>query len=351
MTLYSLTPAGSVILISPADEIDCPTVIPSVSVRPTFTWMVEGNVDTPDKYKLEIYGKWTYVSEWPPTPLGYSTQSTFPPTDYYNEVWVEHPADTYTFEDRLHFCICPGYITYYWRVIAYFGEYTIESDFFSFRPIDRPHLAALLAPENESTGTSTTPTLSWRYYELPYTMSSRILVSLTYDDIANPFGQMNPIIDIVVPYSAGQYTISDSLSYNTQYFWRVINSNECCSYPAPYWDFGYGVRSFTTMHDTSIDDETMVGYENRLQQNYPNPFNPSTLISFSISQTDYVKLQVYNVKGQLVKTLISDILDAGRHSITWHGDNDKGSAVSSGIYFYRLECSSHSQTKKMLLMK
>jgi flagellar hook assembly protein FlgD len=105
------------------------------------------------------------------------------------------------------------------------------------------------------------------------------------------------------------------------------------------------------MHDTSIDDETMVGHENRLQQNYPNPFNPSTLISFSISQTDYVKLQVYNVKGQLVKTLISDMLDAGRHSITWYGDNDKGSAVSSGIYFYRLECSSHSQTKKMLLMK
>jgi len=87
--------------------------------------------------------------------------------------------------------------------------------------------------------------------------------------------------------------------------------------------------------------------------NYPNPFNPSTTISFEISneQNEQIKLEIYNLKGQKIKQLISDQLSAGQHSIVWNGTDDNDKPVSSGIYFYKLESGSTSQTKKMILMK
>jgi len=85
--------------------------------------------------------------------------------------------------------------------------------------------------------------------------------------------------------------------------------------------------------------------------NYPNPFNPSTTISFSLAHSDNVRLNIYNIRGQLVKTLINGPHVAGKHSIIWEGDDSTSQRVSSGIYFYRLETSTKVETKKMLLMK
>jgi len=85
--------------------------------------------------------------------------------------------------------------------------------------------------------------------------------------------------------------------------------------------------------------------------NYPNPFNPSTTISFSLAQPGNVRLSIYNIRGQLVKTLMNETKETGRHSIIWNGDDNSANKVSSGIYFYRIETSSSVETKKMLLMK
>ncbi len=85
--------------------------------------------------------------------------------------------------------------------------------------------------------------------------------------------------------------------------------------------------------------------------NVPNPFNPSTTISFSIPKDDKVVLKVYNIKGQLVKTLVNDHLEAGTHKAVWNGDNQSGKNVSSGIYLYRLESCGKSKAQKMLLLK
>ena len=89
----------------------------------------------------------------------------------------------------------------------------------------------------------------------------------------------------------------------------------------------------------------------RLEGNYPNPFNPSTTISYSLSQSEYVKIQIYNIKGQLVKTLVNEPQKAGKHTIVWNGDNRFSRKVSSGIYLYRLETETTMETRKMLLMK
>ncbi len=88
-----------------------------------------------------------------------------------------------------------------------------------------------------------------------------------------------------------------------------------------------------------------------LDANYPNPFNPTTTISYSIPKDDKVVLKVYNIKGQLVKTLVNDHLEAGKHKVVWNGDNQIGKNASSGIYLYRLESGGKSKAQKMLLLK
>jgi flagellar hook assembly protein FlgD len=88
-----------------------------------------------------------------------------------------------------------------------------------------------------------------------------------------------------------------------------------------------------------------------LQGNYPNPFNPETVIRFATKDPGNVKITVYNIKGQVVKTLTNQNYPSGNHQLIWNGKDDKGRSVSSGIYMYRMETPSYSKTMKMMLMK
>ena len=88
-----------------------------------------------------------------------------------------------------------------------------------------------------------------------------------------------------------------------------------------------------------------------LAQNYPNPFNPSTTISFFLKQPGQVELSIYNITGQKVTTLENNLVSAGEHRIEWHGMNNDGQPVASGVYLYRLKTDNNSQTRKMLLIK
>ena len=85
--------------------------------------------------------------------------------------------------------------------------------------------------------------------------------------------------------------------------------------------------------------------------NYPNPFNPSTTISYQLPEESKVELTIYNIKGQKVKTLISDQLPAGKHSVVWDGVDESGKAVASGVYFYKMKVGNYDSTKKMILLK
>lgn len=88
-----------------------------------------------------------------------------------------------------------------------------------------------------------------------------------------------------------------------------------------------------------------------LHSNYPNPFNPTTQISFSIPREGKVNLSVYNIKGQLVKTLINRRIISGSHNVNWNGRDNTGKLVSSGVYFYKLKIAKKEISKKMLLLK
>lgn len=88
-----------------------------------------------------------------------------------------------------------------------------------------------------------------------------------------------------------------------------------------------------------------------LNQNYPNPFNPTTTISFTMDKTQNVRLSVYNVLGQKVRTLVSGVQTAGTHKLIWNGKNDNGLNVPSGVYIYRLEGNKQAIAKKMILVR
>ena len=88
-----------------------------------------------------------------------------------------------------------------------------------------------------------------------------------------------------------------------------------------------------------------------LNQNYPNPFNPSTNISYSISNGEYVSINIFDVNGGKVREIFNDYRSAGTYSIDWNGQNERGLQVSAGVYLYSIEAGYFRQTKKMILLK
>jgi hypothetical protein len=104
---------------------------------------------------------------------------------------------------------------------------------------------------------------------------------------------------------------------------------------------------------TVIDDAGTPSFaKNRLDQNVPNPFNPTTTIRYEVKKTGPVSLRIYNVAGQLVKTLVDGQRNSGRlYEARWNGFNNGGQPVASGVYFYKLVAKGFAQTKKMVILK
>jgi hypothetical protein len=106
-----------------------------------------------------------------------------------------------------------------------------------------------------------------------------------------------------------------------------------------------------TLLDSYCPVESSTPSSNSLAQNYPNPFNPSTTIKYSVKEKAHVSLKIYNVAGQLVRTLVNGDMNAGAYTETWNGRSNSGNTVSSGVYFYKLVTKNFSITKKMVLLK
>ncbi len=102
---------------------------------------------------------------------------------------------------------------------------------------------------------------------------------------------------------------------------------------------------------TSVEGEVNQVNATTLENNYPNPFNPETTLSFSLKERSATEFKIYNQRGQLVKTLVNDVLEAGPHNFVWKGLDSNGKKVSSGVYFYKLKAGTYTKSKKMILMK
>ncbi|MBC8377249.1 MAG: carboxypeptidase regulatory-like domain-containing protein [FCB group bacterium] len=101
----------------------------------------------------------------------------------------------------------------------------------------------------------------------------------------------------------------------------------------------------------SVDDLEMIPTAYGLSQNYPNPFNPTTSIEFALPEAAEVSLEIYNLLGQKVRTLVTGYVPAGYINTSWDGLDQNGKEISSGTYIYRLQTADQTFSKKMVLMK
>jgi hypothetical protein len=109
--------------------------------------------------------------------------------------------------------------------------------------------------------------------------------------------------------------------------------------------------AFVITRSISTDVGGTVPDTYHLEQNYPNPFNPSTTIRYSLPARSTVELAVFGVDGALIRVLDSGVKQMGTHEAMWDGRDASGATVASGVYFYRLNAGTFSETRKMVLMK
>ncbi|MFA6587844.1 MAG: peptidoglycan DD-metalloendopeptidase family protein [Patescibacteria group bacterium] len=179
----------------------------------------------------------------------------------------------------------------------------------------------------------------------------------SYSLDAMPYMQMGDIngdgyADVVMACRYGQYSsaihsfLSTGSSFLYQaYWWRAEGYG---------WDYtnGFIMGKFNASgsglmkQNTETEEDVSLPKEFALSQNYPNPFNPTTTISYTLPQAGEVSLEVYNLLGQKVETILNEYQEAGEYAKTW-----EASRYASGVYFYRLSAGSFTQTKKMLLVK
>ncbi|MCB5253950.1 MAG: carboxypeptidase regulatory-like domain-containing protein [Candidatus Cloacimonadaceae bacterium] len=106
-----------------------------------------------------------------------------------------------------------------------------------------------------------------------------------------------------------------------------------------------------TLESVANENEILPVTVTALNANYPNPFNPTTTISYDLKEAGWVRLDIYNLKGQLVRTLANQEQPSGRYRIVFDAFDQRGNPLASGIYFYRMQSADYISTRKMLLME
>lgn len=117
-------------------------------------------------------------------------------------------------------------------------------------------------------------------------------------------------------------------------------------------DQGSSIIIWAPGSPVSVDDVSLTLPDAfTLRQNYPNPFNPSTRITYSILEGAPVKLDIYDILGRKIRTLVNEVQNPNTYTLVWDGLDEHGSLVSGGIYFYRLQAGTSVETRKMVLLK
>jgi hypothetical protein len=177
--------------------------------------------------------------------------------------------------------------------------------------------------------------------------SSSIVEGWNY--IPVPTGSEVTINDGIFYVAILEYTSSSSVGLDTNQFghsykklatgaWEALTNGEV------------QLRCIVLNGDTGIEGEEIMPIV-LSSSNYPNPFNPETSINYNVPKDGQTSLTIYNTKGQIVRSLVNAHVKAGSYKAVWNGTDNNGNAVSSGVYFYRLNNGSQSITKKMLLSK
>ncbi|NUQ44388.1 MAG: T9SS type A sorting domain-containing protein, partial [Calditrichaceae bacterium] len=156
-------------------------------------------------------------------------------------------------------------------------------------------------------------------------------------------GQLDPRPSASGPAASGAVPVSDPFFAPVSYY-GAFDPNAAVLW-INRWTALNGER-VTGIKDRQLDGNGQAPNAFALSQNYPNPFNPSTNIRYSLPRATNVKITVYNIRGQLVATLVDGYRAAGEYLVTWNA-----ASLASGVYFYRLEAPGMVETRKMMLLR
>ena len=100
-----------------------------------------------------------------------------------------------------------------------------------------------------------------------------------------------------------------------------------------------------------LNTEELIPLEFALYQNYPNPFNPLTKIKYDLPRESRVIIQIFDLQGRKINTLVDGVKNAGRNMVTWDARNDNGESVSAGMYIYMIKAGEYIEKRKMVYLK
>ena len=233
--------------------------------------------------------------------------------------------------------------------------YWIKTD--AYVPLVYPGFMVPIIQDSESSGAATDQEPASRYWISAYGED------MTVDDVAVPQGALFEF-----------YTEDGTLCGQGDYgdgrlnFTSIYGSDDITEASRQYAGHGAtvivkvdGVRVYPDLRWANNGDRVRIGKLSTsadglptsyaLGQNYPNPFNPGTMIDYALPNAGHVTLEIFNVLGQEVRTLVNEFNTAGLHTVEWDGRSNDGATVSTGIYLYRIQASEFTQTRKMILVK
>jgi uncharacterized lipoprotein YddW (UPF0748 family) len=223
-----------------------------------------------------------------------------------------------------------GQEDYYWRVSTSNAGGTVDySNAYIFRT-GFPVIPVLATPENDATDVPLETTLSWHKADSAKTYRFQLSRSEVFT---------SRLMDLDTLLEDTTLSVEDLYSFRV-YYWRSLAINE---YGATAWSEPF---TFRTIDISSIDDEISSPLEYALKQNYPNPFNPLTTIEYSIAEPGYVRLEVYDILGRSIASLVRGEQTAGRYKVSFDASN-----FPSGVYIYQLISKNFRLSRKMMVIK
>jgi hypothetical protein len=225
---------------------------------------------------------------------------------------------------------------YYWRVNAKnaggTGNYSTVFNFTTIIAV--PVAPVLISPSNNAMEQPATLILTWG----SVTGAATYRVQLATDYLFTAL-----VLDDSTLTTTSRKV--SSLTLGKQYYWQV-NAKNIGGTSAWSTAFNFKVTATDVMSTVELPKDFS------LSQNYPNPFNPSTSIKFGLPVQAPVTMEIYNILGVKVRTLIhGEVMSAGIHQMEWNGKDDAGVSVTSGIYLYRINAGTFQVTKKMMMLK
>lgn len=222
---------------------------------------------------------------------------------------------------------------YFWRVMATNqvgpGPWSGTRSFTTTYPT--PSAPTLVSPANNSYIGVLNPLLDWDSVPNAYSFRIRISTDSTFSSSVIDTSNLN----------VSKYQVPNGrLQNGVKYYWRVNASNSCVT---SSWSAGWNFRTLLTGVG-NIESEIPNTF--KLYENYPNPFNPVTKIKFDLPVAGTVKVKIYDIVGREVFELINAEVNAGTYEIPFNA-----SALSSGVYLYRIEAGSFKDVKRMMLIK